>query len=83
MVTQREAYYTLVNHFRNQAEFNSTLQGEETDKLPGVSVCVCVCVCAAATAVDVVALTGCARAALGVCASSSGAVAGLLTWQVS
>ena len=31
---------------------------------------------------DVVALTGCARAALGICASSSGAVAGLLTWQV-
>lgn len=31
---------------------------------------------------DVVALTGCARASLGICASSSGAVAGLLHWQV-
>ncbi|CAI8016301.1 Meiotic recombination protein SPO11-2, partial [Geodia barretti] len=56
MATQREAYYCLVNHFKDQAEFNSTLQ-------------------------DVVALTGCARTALGICASSSGAVAGLLTWQ--
>ena len=39
--------------------------------------CFFVCV-----AVDVVALTGCARTALGICASSSGAVAGLLSWQV-
>ena len=31
---------------------------------------------------DVVALTGCARSSLGVCASSSGAIAGLLLWQV-
>lgn len=29
---------------------------------------------------DVVALTGCARSALGLCASSSGAIAGCLTW---
>ena len=27
MATQREAYYCLVNHFKDQAEFNSTLQG--------------------------------------------------------
>ena len=27
MATQREAYYCLVHHFKNQAEFNSTLQG--------------------------------------------------------
>ena len=26
-VTQRDAYYTLIQHFRNQAEFNDTLQG--------------------------------------------------------
>lgn len=30
---------------------------------------------------DVVALTGCARASLGICASSSGAVAGCLLWK--
>ncbi len=34
------------------------------------------------TPTDVVALTGCARSSLGICASSSGAVAGLLLWQV-
>ena len=28
MATQREAYYCLVQHFKNQAEFNSTLQGK-------------------------------------------------------
>ncbi len=28
MATQREAYYCLVQHFRNQAEFNDTLQGQ-------------------------------------------------------
>lgn len=28
MATQREAYYCLVNHFKDQAEFNSTLQGK-------------------------------------------------------
>lgn len=27
LVTQREAYYTLVQHFKNQSEFNDTLQG--------------------------------------------------------
>lgn len=26
-VTQREGYYCLVQHFKNQAEFNDTLQG--------------------------------------------------------
>ena len=31
---------------------------------------------------DVVALTGCARSSLGICASSSGAVAGCLLWKV-
>lgn len=31
---------------------------------------------------DVVALTGCARSSLGICASSSGAIAGLVLWQV-
>ena len=29
-----------------------------------------------------VALTGCARSSLGICASSSGAVAGCLLWKV-
>ena len=29
-----------------------------------------------------VALTGCARASLGICASSSGGIAGLVQWQV-
>ena len=56
-----------------------------------VCVCVCVCMCEYACAhvfvcvcvpTDVVALTGCARSCLGICASSSGAVAGLLLWQV-
>lgn len=56
MATQREAYYVLTQHFRNQGEFNDTLQ-------------------------DVVALTGCARSSLGLCASSSGAIAGLLLWK--
>eukprot|EP00731_Ephydatia_muelleri_P030324 Em0021g847a len=58
VVTQREGYYTLVNHFKNQSEFNATLQG------------------------DVVALTGCTRASLGVHASSSGAIAGLVSWKM-
>lgn len=31
---------------------------------------------------DVVALTGCTRASLGVHASSSGAIAGLVSWKV-
>ena len=26
-VTQREAYYSLVQHFKNQSEFNDVLQG--------------------------------------------------------
>ena len=26
-MTQREGYYCLVQHFKNQAEFNDTLQG--------------------------------------------------------
>ena len=30
MATQREAYYCLVQHFRNQDEFNNTLQGRVT-----------------------------------------------------
>ena len=34
------------------------------------------------TCTDVVALTGCARSSLGICASSSGAVAGCLLWKV-
>ena len=33
--------------------------------------------------IDVVALTGCARSSLGICASSSGAVAGCLLWKVT
>ncbi|XP_064394698.1 uncharacterized protein LOC135341935 isoform X3 [Halichondria panicea] len=55
VATQREAYYCLVQHFKNQSEFNDTLQ-------------------------DVVALTGCARSSLGICASSSGAIAGRVQW---
>ena len=27
VATQREAYYCLVQHFKNQGEFNDTLQG--------------------------------------------------------
>ncbi len=27
LATQREAYYCLVQHFKNQVEFNDTLQG--------------------------------------------------------
>ena len=27
VATQREAYYCLVQHFKNQSEFNDTLQG--------------------------------------------------------
>ena len=27
VATQREAYYCLVQHFKNQTEFNDTLQG--------------------------------------------------------
>jgi DNA topoisomerase VI subunit A len=26
-ITQREAYYTLIHHFKHQSEFNDTLQG--------------------------------------------------------
>ena len=29
-VTQREAYYCLVQHFKSQTEFNNTLQGRLT-----------------------------------------------------
>lgn len=57
-ITQREGYYCLVNRFKNQSEFNATLQ-------------------------DVVALIGCTRASLGIHASSSGAIAGLVSWKVS
>jgi len=28
VATQREAYYCLVQHFKNQSEFNDTLQGK-------------------------------------------------------
>jgi meiotic recombination protein SPO11 len=56
MVTQREAYYSLVKHFKNQAEFNRSLQ-------------------------NVIGLIGCTRSSLGICASSSGGVAGLLLWK--
>lgn len=27
IATQREAYYSLVSYFKNQSEFNNTLQG--------------------------------------------------------
>lgn len=56
-ITQREGYYCLVNRFKNQSEFNATLQ-------------------------DVVALIGCTRASLGIHASSSGAIAGLVSWKM-
>ncbi len=39
----------------------------------------CAC-CFHCTHADVVALTGCARSSLGVCASSSGAIAGCVQW---
>ena len=32
MATQREAYYCLVQYFKNQAEFNNTLQGKTQDQ---------------------------------------------------
>lgn len=31
VATQREAYYCLVQHFKNQSEFNDTLQGKLID----------------------------------------------------
>ena len=37
VATQREAYYCLVQYFKNQGEFNDTLQGEVD------SLCVSVC----------------------------------------
>jgi len=45
---------------------------------PALAMSICVPSC-----VDVVALTGCARSSLGICASSSGAIAGCLIWQVA
>ena len=75
MVTQREAYYTLIQHFRHQSEFNDTLQGRAYSYM-----CTDVVYC---VYVDVVALTGCARASLGICASTSGALAGCVLWKVS
>lgn len=71
--TQREAYYCLVKHFKSQAEFNNTLQGAFTTHLYSDTL---------TTIIDVVAFTGCTRDSLGICASSSGGVAGLLLWKV-
>ena len=39
VATQREAYYCLVQYFKNQGEFNDTLQGE----LNSLWVCVYIC----------------------------------------
>ena len=89
MATQREAYYCLVQHFKNQSEFNDTLQGYRLYQeymYSSVHAMSCLIdyfsICQLPRA-DVVALTGCARSSLGVCASSSGAIAGLLLWQVA
>ena len=77
-VTQREAYYCLVQYFKNQREFNDVLQGNECMLLHCLSLLfVVVVVCS-----DVVVLTGVARASLGICATSSGAISGLLLWKV-
>ena len=40
MATQREAYYCLVQYFKNQAEFNSTLQGKGLNECNNY-VCMC------------------------------------------
>ena len=72
-VTQREAYYCLVQYFKNQREFNDVLQGNECRLLTLSIFVVCL---------DVVVLTGVARASLGICATSSGAISGLLLWKV-
>jgi meiotic recombination protein SPO11 len=56
MATQREAYYCLVQNFKDQNEFNCILQ-------------------------DVVALTQCSRSSLGISASGSGYIAGLVLWK--
>lgn len=72
IVTQREVYYSLVQHFSCQTDFNNTLQGEH-------------CVLKLLIEpfhIDVIALLHCTRSSLGICASSSGAVAGLLLWKV-
>ena len=41
------------------------------------------CAVTAYVPADVVALTGCVRSSLGICASNSGAIAGCLLWKVS
>jgi len=33
MVTQREAYYTLVPYFGNQTQFNNTVQGQSMNQM--------------------------------------------------
>ena len=70
-ITQREGYYSLVQHFRSQAEFNNSLQGTTSSNDIDHH-----------STTDVVALTGCTRASLGICASGTGGVAGLLLWKV-
>lgn len=37
LITQREAYYTLVQYFKHQSEFNDTLQGGYIDCYVGVT----------------------------------------------
>ena len=76
MVTQREVYYCLVQHFSSQTDFNNTLQGE-----PFLHFYIYVNK-ATYHNIDVIALLHCTRSSLGICASSSGAVAGLLLWKV-
>ena len=71
-MTQREVYYCLVQHFSSQTDFNNTLQGNSFTLNFIFSNC----------HVDVIALLHCTRSSLGICASSSGAVAGLLLWKV-
>ena len=76
-LTQRDAYYTLIQHFKHQSEFNDTLQGlsptHTLHTLHGHGYLY----------TDIVALTGCARSSLGMCASSSGALAGCVLWKAS
>ena len=73
MVTQREVYYCLVQHFSSQTDFNNTLQGKGPFTLSFMF---------SNGHIDVIALLHCTRSSLGIFASSSGAVAGLLLWKV-
>lgn len=73
-ITQREAYYSLTEYFTNQTEFNNTLQGL-SDVIIQVHY-------QTILYKDVIALTGCTRASLGICVSSCGGIGGLVMLKV-